>query len=258
MKKLFGYILTPVFLIVWLLLLIVFHAIQVLALRGLGQNAHRRTVEWLNFFLVHALWILGTRISVRFTEPLPAGRPIIFIANHQNKLDIPGISWYLRKHSPMFVSKIELARGIPSVSYNLRHSGAALIDRGDIRQSLKEIGRLGKLVEDTRCSAVIFPEGTRSLTGEIGPFQTGGIKTLLKKAPSALVVPVYIHDTWKLNRFGKFPMAVGERIGWTVLPAIEPAGKTAEETAALAENSIRRAQAISLPAPFPWVKSSRP
>jgi len=54
------------------------------------------------------------------------------------------------------------------------------------------------------------------------------------------VVPVYIHDTWKLNRYGRFPMPVGERISWTVLPAIEPEGKSPDEVAALAEQSIRR------------------
>lgn len=245
MKKLLGSLLTPVFLITWLLLLMVFHAMQVLALRGFGKKAHKLSVDWLNFCLIHALWILGTRIRVHFAEPLPENRPIIFIANHQNKLDIAGISWYLRKHSPKFVSKIELAKGIPSVSYNLRHSGAALIDRDDVRQSLKEIGRLGKLIEDTHCSAVIFPEGTRSLTGAIAPFQTGGIKILLKKAPSALVVPIYIHNLWRLNRFGKFPMSVGEHVSWAVLPAIEPMGKTPEQIAALAEQSIRQACAVT-------------
>ncbi len=108
-----------------------------------------------------------------------------------------------------------------------------------MRQSLKEIGRLGQLIEATRTSAVIFPEGTRSTSGEMQAFATGGIKVLLKKTPSALVVPVYIHDTWKLNRYGRFPMPVGEHISWTVLPAIEPAGKTPDEVAALAEQSIR-------------------
>lgn len=245
MKKLLGYLLTPVFLIVWLLLLNVFHVAQVIAFRAFGRHAHKRSVDCLNFFLVHALWILGTRIRVRFAETLPADRPIIFVANHQNKLDISGIGWYLRRHSPKYVSKIELSRGIPSVSYNLRHSGAALIDRDDARQALKEIGRLGKLIEDERSAAVIFPEGTRSLTGMLAPFQPAGVKILLKKAPSALVVPVYIHNTWTLNRYGKFPMSVGEQVSWTVLPAIEPAGRTPDEVAALAEASIRREFAIS-------------
>lgn len=242
MKKLLGCILTPLFLIVWLLLLYVFQAVQIVALRGFGTRAHQRVVVWLNFLLVHALWILGTRIGVRFDQPLPTDRPIVFVANHQNKIDIAGISWYLRRFSPRFVSKIELARGIPSVSYNLRHSGAALIDRNDARQALREIGRLGKLIEQTRGSAVIFPEGTRSKTGEMAPFQTGGIKILLKNAPSARVVPIYIHNAWTLNRFGSFPMGVGERLSWNVLPPIETAGRTPDEVAALAEAAIRAEQ----------------
>ncbi|MES2488181.1 MAG: lysophospholipid acyltransferase family protein [Pseudomonadota bacterium] len=239
MKKALSCILTPIFLIVWLMLLNIFHVVQYLAFNIFGSQAHQRTVIWLNFFLVHALWILGTRISSSQAAPLPTDRPIIFIANHQNKLDVSGIGWYLRKHMPKFVSKIQLARGIPSVSYNLRHSGAALIDRDDARQALKEVGRLGKLIEDTRGSAVIFPEGTRSLTGDIAPFQVGGVKTLLKKAPSAVVVPIYIHNTWTLNRYGKFPMGIGERLSWTVLSPIEPMGQAIDAVVAQAEASIR-------------------
>ena len=90
-------------------------------------------------------------------------------------------------------------------------------------------------------SAVIFPEGTRSLTGEMKAFNAAGIKLLLKKSPSALVVPIYIDKTWALNRFGKYPMSVGEKISWTVLPAIDPQNKTAAEVAVLVEESIRRA-----------------
>jgi len=54
-------------------------------------------------------------------------------------------------------------------------------------------------------------------------------------------VPVYIHDTWKLNRYGWFPMGVGERLRWTVLPMIEPKGHTPDQVVALARASIERA-----------------
>ena len=43
--------------------------------------------------------------------------------------DISPIMWYLRKHHVKFVAKKELGKGIPSVSYNLRHGGSILIDR---------------------------------------------------------------------------------------------------------------------------------
>lgn len=241
MKKLLSWLLTPVFLLSWLVILNVFHLLQVIAFRVLGAQAHQAVVAVLNGFLLHSLWLLGTRFSVHFSEQLPLNRPIIFVANHQNKVDIVGISWYLRQYSPKFVSKIELARGLPSVSYNLRHSGAALINRSDAKQALTEIGRLGQLIEQTQTSAVIFPEGTRAPTGEMKAFNTAGIKLLLKKAPHALVVPIYIHQTWTLNRFGKLPMSVGENIRWTVLPAIEPEGKTANDVAILAEERIHQA-----------------
>ncbi|MGH8505245.1 MAG: lysophospholipid acyltransferase family protein [Stenotrophobium sp.] len=240
MNKIFGTILTAIFLLTWLLLLLIFHVVQVIARCVFGARPHQRSVDLMNFCLMHALWILGTRSSVRFAEPLSQGRPIIFVANHQNKIDVVGIGWYLRRYSPKFVSKIELGKGIPSVSYNLRHSGAALIDRDDARQSLREIGRLGKLIEDTCASAVIFPEGTRSLTGEMRPFAAAGIKILIKKSPSALVVPIYIHNTWKLNQRRTFRMSLGSRIDWTVLPAIETRDKTPDEAAQLAEQSVRR------------------
>ena len=241
MRKLLGCVLTPVFWLVWLLLLCLFHLAQVIALNLFGARAQQSVVAALNFCLLHTLWLLGVRFFVRFAEPLPTeSRPIIIVANHQNQLDIVGIGWYLRRYSPKFVSKIELGKGIPSVSYNLRHSGSALINRSDARQSLTEIGRLGQLIADTNGTAVIFPEGTRARDGVLKPFNSAGIKSLLKKAPDALVIPVYIHQTWALNRYGKFPMSVGERIGWTVLPAIDPRGKNANEVAQLAEESVRR------------------
>lgn len=243
MKRLLGYFFTLPFLLCWTLLLGFFHLLQVLALNAFGPRAHQRVVEALNWSLVHSLWILGTRIRVRYTGTLPVDRPIIFVANHQNKLDIPGISWYLRRHTPRFVAKIELAKGMPSISYNLRHSGAALIDRDDARQALTAIGRLGKLIEETKTSAVIFPEGTRSQSGVMAPFAAGGVKILMKRAPNALVVPIYIHNTWKLNRYGKYPMPFGETVGWTVLPAIEPAHMTPDEVVALAQARIAAAMA---------------
>ena len=52
------------------------------------------------------------------------------------------IIWFMRRHTPIFVSKIELAHGIPGVSYNLRKSGAALID-ALVPGFLQFFGRIG-------------------------------------------------------------------------------------------------------------------
>ncbi len=239
LKKALGTVLTPVFLVVCLGWLCIFHAAQIAALRLGGPRAHRQVVNLLNGFLMGSLVLLGNRPQRIGEVPEVAGRPLIVIANHQSTLDVVGLGWYLSRLLPSFVAKRELGRGIPSVSYNLRHSGAALIDRGDPRQSLAEIGKLGARLREQGGTAVIFPEGTRAKRGGVQPFAAAGVKILLKKCPEARVLPVCIHDTWRLNRFGKFPMGVGERFTWSVLPVIDPAGMTADEAVRQAEAVIR-------------------
>ncbi|GAA3587647.1 hypothetical protein GCM10022396_00970 [Flavivirga amylovorans] len=130
--------------------------------------------------------------------------------------DISPLSVFLRKYHPKFISKIELGKGIPSVSYNLRHGGSALIDRKNPRQSLPAIMKFGEYIEKNKRTAVIFPEGTRSKDGHPKPFQTKGLEILFKKAPSAIVVPISINNSWKTVRYGKFPMGLGTHITFTV------------------------------------------
>jgi 1-acyl-sn-glycerol-3-phosphate acyltransferase len=142
--------------------------------------------------------------------------------------DIPPIIWYFRAHHPKFVSKIELGKGIPSVSYNLRHGGSALIDRKDSRQALTEIAKLGKYIEATNRSAVIFPEGTRSRNGHPKKFQPMGLKVLMKQSPSALLVPVSINNSWKILRYGKFPYGIGSHLTFQVHKPIENNGSPDE------------------------------
>ncbi len=168
--------------------------------------------------------ILGTKYSFKNPQQIPTNKPAIFVLNHQSMHDIPPIIWYMRKHHPKFVSKIELGKGIPSVSYNLRHGGSVLINRKDSRQSLTEIAKLGTYIEKHSRSAVIFPEGTRSKTGEPKKFHTTGLKVLIKKAPSAVIVPISINNSWKMLKYGKFPFGLGNHITFEVHPPIAPQG----------------------------------
>src|SRR3546814_15594612 len=94
--------------------------------------------------------------------------------------DLPAVVWHLRRHHPWFVAKAELSRGVPFVSYVLRHSGAALIDRGNSRQALKAIADMARLVHREKLSMVIFPAGTRSLDGRVKTFAWKGLATLLQ------------------------------------------------------------------------------
>lgn len=245
MKKIVDYILSCVYLLYFGLTLVVFHVLQVVAWHTFGKQAHKKVVDWMNAFISYGWYLTGSRI--RFEQPyeLPTDRPIIFVANHQSMFDISPIIWFLRKYTPIFVSKIELAKGIPGVSYNLRRSGAALIDRKDPKQAIVEIARLGKHIQQTKHSAVIFPEGTRSASGKMRPFVTGGVATLLKRAPSALIVPVAIRGTGHFNPKGVFPLTAFSRMSWVVLPAIEPAGQTPDEVVRLAQDAIAQELGVS-------------
>jgi 1-acyl-sn-glycerol-3-phosphate acyltransferase len=132
--------------------------------------------------------------------------------------DIVGICWYLRNYHPKFVSKIELGKGIPSISYNLNHGGSVLIDRKNPKQALPALKKMGEYITATKRSAVIFPEGTRSRDGKPGTFASNGLKILCKYAPDALVVPVTINNSWKVFRYGNFPLGIGNRLKFTIHP----------------------------------------
>lgn len=122
----------------------------------------------------------------------------------------------MRKHHCKFISKKELGKGIPSVSYNLRHGGSVLIDRRKPMEAVESIKNFANYIENTKRAAVIFPEGTRSKDGVPKKFQTRGLLTLLEGMPSAFVVPITINNSWKTMKFGKFPMGLGAHIKFTV------------------------------------------
>jgi 1-acyl-sn-glycerol-3-phosphate acyltransferase len=233
-----DYILSPLYLLYFCLVLLVFHPFQVLSLRLGGKLGLRRVVDLMNAFLSYGLWLTGSPVRFRFATRPPTDRPLIFVANHQSLFDIPPMAWWLRRYKPLFVSKKELGRGTPSVSYNLRHSGAALIDRKDPRQAMTELGRLGTLLKTSENSVIIFPEGTRSYDNAPKPFASAGLAILLKKAPHALVVPVAIQHTGRFNPQGLYPLRTFTPMTWTVLSPIDPAGLTAEQVATQAREAI--------------------
>ena len=111
----------------------------------------------------------------------------------------------------------------------MHKSEAALIDRKNPSQSVKELIRLGRLAAKNNYGVFIFPEGTRTRNGQLGKFRSAGIKTLLKMAPNALIVPFAIKGNYELTITGGFPLAPGTKISMTALTPIEPAGKDAEE-----------------------------
>ena len=245
MRKFFAYPLSVIFYLAFGLTIVIFHPVQWVCYNWFGYQAHKKSVDYLNFSILKCLNLLGTRFT--FENPHTRDQPIIIVANHQGQWDISPIIWYLRRLHPKFISKIELGKGIPSISYNLRKGGSALIDRKDKRQSIMAIRDLTKTLNKTNRSVVIFPEGTRSKDGIPKQFATGGLITLFKFMPTAIIVPVTINNSWKLMRWGGFPQDIGVHVKHTVHEPIPVAGNDPEEL-------VKRVQDIVL-ADFPSVKA---
>ncbi len=216
MQKIISYPISVVYYLCFGVTLLVFHPIQWLCFNVFGYQAHKKSVDYLNFFLVKCTNLLGTTYTFTNRDAIPKNTPLIFVCNHQSMYDIIAMIWYFRRFHCKFVSKKELGKGIPSVSYNLRHGGSILIDRKDPKQAIPAIKGLSEYIEKHKRSAVIFPEGTRSKTGKPKEFSQTGLKILCKNAPSAYVVPVSINNSWKIVKFGFFPVGLGNHLTFVV------------------------------------------
>lgn len=216
MKKFISYSLTILYYSLFISALVFFHLIQVFCHRFLGYAAHKNSVDWLNFFLLRFLSILGISFEVSNTFEMPEKGPLIIVSNHQSTYDIPPIIWYFRKYHPKFISKSALGRGIPSVSYNLRHGGSVLIDRRKSILALEKIKNFGATVQKNQWSAVIFPEGTRSSDGQPKKFYSKGLMTLFEQIPDATVVALSINNSWRLAQYNYFPIPLGIKVSLKV------------------------------------------
>tara|TARA_B100001996_G_scaffold338178_1_gene290502 strand:- start:1550 stop:2296 length:747 start_codon:yes stop_codon:yes gene_type:complete len=212
LNKIFEYILSIIYYFFFFQLLLIFQPIQWLCYNLFGYNAHKKSVDILNFFLLGSLKILGTRISFKYESKIPKNFPLIFVSNHQSTYDVSPIIWNLREFHPKFVSKKELGKGIPSISYNLKKGGSVLIDRNGEKGVLDQIKKFGENIEKNKWSAVIFPEGTRSKDGNMKKFHHGGLNTLIHSIPSAYIIPLSINNSWKFGRKNYFPLPLGVEI----------------------------------------------
>ena len=212
MAKLMSYPLSVLYYLLFGFTLILFDGIQRICYFILGFKAHRASIIALNFLLLRCLNILGTRFVCECPFTIEKNQSYIFVANHQSTYDIPPLIWYLRKAYPKFVGKKDLGKGIPSISFNLRNGSAVLIDRKNPKQALQDIKAFGEKLAETNSSIVIFPEGTRSNSTKPRTFRLGGLKQLIDAMPKAKLVGITINNSWKLSRYGYFPMGAGAKI----------------------------------------------
>ena len=156
MYKFLSYPLSVIFYFFFGSLLITFRCIQWLSFYFFGYTAHKKSVDLLNFFIIKSLSILRTKIIFENKNQLPKNNSIIFVANHQSTYDIPPLIWYLRDYHAKFISKKELGKGIPSISFNLRNGGSVLIDRKKSKEAIESIKAFAKEISKKNIQLLFF------------------------------------------------------------------------------------------------------
>ena len=239
MKKILSWIFTPLHALIFIIIILVFHVSQVIALNLFGYQAHKKVVDGMIACMLTNLRLVMW-VTIRFgkiPDEITTDKPLIIVSNHQSMFDIPMIGWLFRKNHPKYISKRELTKGIPSISYNIRNGGSIAINRSNAAEAVQIITEFGSYLEKHCYAGCIFPEGTRSRNGALKPFKTTGLVQLLKSAPNANVIPVAVQGSWKINLL---PIPYGFQIYVTPLSVIKREQHTDEQVAVACEQSIRQ------------------
>ena len=190
--------------------------------------------------IIFAMFHTYRGFRVRFENLLGESLPerFIVVSNHQSLLDIPIIMHLLPKgRRARFVAKQELAWGIPLISLLLRSSGHCLVRRkGDALQAVRSVSAMSRRCKREGTIPAIFPEGTRSRTGELGVFHSAGFRKILEVEPLPVLV-VAVEGGYQVAKLGDFFRRFGKMPYSARFLALLPAPGNKREALATLEKS---------------------
>ena len=135
----------------------------------------------------------GTPVVAEGLDNVPRDQPVMFASNHSSMFDI----WALFATLPgsvRFVAKRELFR-IPLLGRAMLAVGHVPIDRSARKSAFAAYDEAARRIRGGT-SVVVFPEGTRSSTGELLPFKNAPFGLAI--AAQVPIVPVYVHHTFEI------------------------------------------------------------
>jgi len=153
------------------------------AIDGTGDRFHKIAILWGRF----SAWVFGIEVTKEGEENYRPGGSYLVVSNHAGMADIPLLLGWMNLNL-RFVAKEELGK-IPLLGWALKSGGYVMIKRGQNREALKSLLAAAEVIKSGR-SVHIFPEGTRSETGELLPFKRGAF--LVAKKADAEILPVTI------------------------------------------------------------------
>uniref|UniRef100_Q3AUB0 1-acyl-sn-glycerol-3-phosphate acyltransferase n=1 Tax=Chlorobium chlorochromatii (strain CaD3) TaxID=340177 RepID=Q3AUB0_CHLCH len=184
-----------------------------------GDIFHRIAAWWGGF----SAKLFGIKIEVIGSENYNPAQHYLVVSNHAGMADIPLLLGCM-KLNLRFLAKEELGR-VPIFGTALRRSGYVMIKRGQNREAMQSLLAAAEVLKSGR-SVHIFPEGTRSATGELLPFKRGAFLVAIKGG--APVLPVTIigshlitpKNSVKVNR-GTIRLIIGKPIDPTQFNSAE-------------------------------------
>ena len=147
------------------------------------------------------------RVEARYAPELEPGKSYVFLCNHQSLFDIPVLLATCPGQVRMLAKRTLFL--IPLFGWAMKAGGFISVDRADrstARQSFSSA--VARLRAGT--SILLFPEGTRSLTNELLPFQRGGFLLALKIGLP--IVPVGIRGTREVQHRGNWAIRPGKAV----------------------------------------------
>lgn len=148
--------------------------------------------RWASRWAKSVLFFLGIRVRIEETVSLAPAQPYVFIANHQNSLDILALASAM-PYPFGFVAKAELAQ-MPLIGFALRHSASILIDRRDIRRALESMQAAAQQIRNGN-SVLIYPEGSRSFSSTVQPLKKGAF--MLAMQAGVPLVPLVVINAFE-------------------------------------------------------------
>ncbi|NTW11590.1 MAG: 1-acyl-sn-glycerol-3-phosphate acyltransferase [Chlorobiaceae bacterium] len=185
-----------------------------------GDSFHRLAAWWGRL----SIRLFGISVEVIGKENYDSSKNYLVLSNHAGMADIPLLFGCMALNL-RFVAKEELGR-IPIFGWAMKQAGYILIKRGQNREALKSLLAASEVLRSGR-SVHIFPEGTRSATGELLPFKRGAF--LVAQKGGVPVLPVTIIGS-NLITPKKSLKINGGKITLVISPPLQPAAfKSVEE-----------------------------
>lgn len=132
-------------------------------------------------------------VKVEGLSNIPQNEPVIMVSNHQGAMDILLLLAYLPVYF-RFIIKKELFK-VPFFGWYLKKAGYLSVDRGVGEKAHKMFSQAENVLK-TGKNILIFPEGTRTLTGQIQPFKRGSL--LLAFKAKVRVVPIAVSGSFNI------------------------------------------------------------